>query len=59
MQVFLLKKFETCKWALWDEFLIDNAKANDAQLVTEKLKHVIGCSINQGPVSMPERRPTN
>ncbi|MGG0124037.1 hypothetical protein [Bacillus paranthracis] len=51
------QKFETCKWALWDEFLIDNAKANDAQLVTEKLKHVIGCSINQGPVSMPERRP--
>ncbi|PEO83578.1 hypothetical protein CN571_24795 [Bacillus pseudomycoides] len=45
-----------CKWALWDELLIDNAKANFSGIVAEKLKNIIGCSINQGPVNFPERR---
>ncbi|MBD5797378.1 hypothetical protein BHU24_22170 [Bacillus pseudomycoides] len=50
------QKFSMCKWALWDELLIDNAKANFSGIVAEKLKNIIGCSINQGPVNFPERR---
>lgn len=44
------------KWALWDEFLYDNAKANLAKIVTEKLTKLIKCSVNAGPVATPERR---
>lgn len=43
-------------WALWDEFLYDNAKANLAENVRTKLTQVVGCSVNAGPVKMPERR---
>lgn len=43
-------------WAVWDEFLYDNAKANLAKNVTDKLTQVVKCSINAGPVATPERR---
>lgn len=44
------------QWALWDEFLYDNAKANLAENVRNKLTQIVGCSVNAGPVKMPERR---
>lgn len=48
---------EETEWALWDEFYYDNAKANLAGIVIDRLTHIVGCSINAGPVNMPERRP--
>lgn len=45
------------QWALWNEFSYDNAKANLAKIVTNRLTEIVGCSINPGPVNMPERRP--
>lgn len=44
------------EWAIWDEFLYDNAKANLAINVREKLTQVVKCSVNAGPVATPERR---
>ncbi|XQY93688.1 hypothetical protein ACNRWW_09925 [Metabacillus sp. HB246100] len=44
-------------FGLWDEFCYDNAKANIAKNVKEKLVDLIGCSINMGPVGVPVRRP--
>jgi transposase InsO family protein len=49
--------FEEAKWALWDEFAYDNAKANLADRVREKLTSVVNCAVNAGPVETPERRP--
>ncbi|MCT4618772.1 MAG: hypothetical protein N4A62_05225 [Marinisporobacter sp.] len=49
-------KIPETKWALWNEFCYDNAKANLALIVREKLTQVVGCSVNAGPVKMPERR---
>lgn len=43
-------------WAVWDELLFDNAKANLANIVKDRLKRVIGCDVNAGPVNMPEYR---
>lgn len=45
------------KWGLWDEISYDNAKANLALHVQEKLTSIVNCSINAGPVATPERRP--
>ncbi|MEK3934442.1 hypothetical protein MKY41_03910 [Sporosarcina sp. FSL W7-1349] len=47
---------EAC-FGLWDEFCYDNAKANLAKIVKEKLVDLIGCSINMGPVAVPVQRP--
>jgi putative transposase len=44
------------EWALWDEFSYDNGKANLASIVTSRLTEIVGCSVNPGPVSTPERR---
>lgn len=44
------------KWALWDEFLYDNAKANLANNVTNALTNYIKCATNAGPVATPQRR---
>lgn len=44
-------------WALWEELLYDNAKANLAKRVIEKLSRIVGCAVNAGPVDTPERRP--
>lgn len=35
-------------FGLWDEFCYDNAKANIAKIVKEKLVEIIGCSLNFG-----------
>ncbi|WP_410720214.1 hypothetical protein [Brevibacillus sp. SIMBA_076] len=43
-------------WAVWDELLFDNAKANLANIVKDRLRRVIGCDVNAGPVNMPEYR---
>ncbi|HDX9577373.1 TPA: hypothetical protein ROX88_000865 [Bacillus pseudomycoides] len=47
---------EESRWALWDEFLYDNAKSNLASIVSDRLEHIVKCSVNAGPVDMPERR---
>ncbi|MDQ0914661.1 hypothetical protein [Paenibacillus sp. V4I5] len=50
-------KLKDCEWAVWEELSFDNGKANLANMVRDKLKHLIGCSVNAGPVSLPMRRP--
>jgi putative transposase len=45
------------EWALWDEFSLDNAKANLAKIVINQLTRIVGCGVNTGPVATPERRP--
>lgn len=47
---------EEAKWGLWDEFLYDNAKANLSNIVRDRLTQIVGCSVNAGPVGVPERR---
>ncbi len=44
------------EWALWDEFCYDNGKSNLAEIVNSRLKEIVGCHVNAGPVSTPERR---
>lgn len=44
------------QWAVWREFWMDNAKANLALNVKDKLTKTIGCFINAGPVKSPLRR---
>jgi len=44
------------EWAVWREFWMDNAKANLAKNVKDKLTKTIGCFINAGPVKSPLRR---
>lgn len=53
---FVSEVVSEAQWNLWEEFCYDNAKANLAHIVTTRLKHIIGCAINAGPVSTPERR---
>ncbi|PFH91404.1 hypothetical protein [Bacillus sp. AFS088145] len=48
--------FKECQWGVWEEFSYDNAKANLAQIVKDRLTNLIGCSVNAGPVNSPERR---
>lgn len=44
------------EYALWDELLYDNAKANLADRSRQKLSLVVGCGINAGQVDNPDRR---
>lgn len=44
-------------WAVWDELLYDNAKSHLSKEVEKCLKEIVGCSVNPGAVSSPERRP--
>ncbi len=44
------------QWAVWREFWMDNAKANLAKNVKDKLTKTVGCFINAGPVKSPLRR---
>lgn len=48
--------FPKMEWALWDEILFDNGKANLANQVRDRLKRVINCAVNAGPVALPTRR---
>lgn len=43
-------------WAVWDVICFDNAKSHLANLVKDRLKHLIGCMTNMGPVALPMRR---
>jgi putative transposase len=45
------------KYAIWDEICFDNAMAHLANKVKKKLKQIIGCAVNTGPVGTPTRRP--
>ena len=44
------------EWAVFEELSLDNAKANLAAPVIDKITSVLGCAINPGPVETPERR---
>lgn len=44
------------QWAVWREIWMDNAKANLAVNVKDKLTKTVGCFINAGPVRAPLRR---
>jgi putative transposase len=44
------------KWAVWRELKYDNAKANLAGMVQNRLTEVINCAVNPGPVKYPEAR---
>jgi putative transposase len=48
---------ENLSWVAFEEFSYDNAKANLAQKVLNKITRTTGASINPGPVETPERRP--
>jgi putative transposase len=48
--------FDEAKWAAWDEFALDNGKAHLSNLVLDRLTGVVGCTMNFGPVKLPERR---
>lgn len=43
-------------WALWDELLYDNGKANLANIVNDRLTQIVGCAVNADPVALPVRR---
>ncbi|MGC6588815.1 hypothetical protein ACPV3A_28200 [Paenibacillus sp. Dod16] len=47
---------EQAKWAVWDEFLVDNGQANLATIVKKTITEKVGAHMNPGPVEMPERR---
>lgn len=53
---FASSQFPEMEWALWDEFHLDNGKANLANQVRDRLKRTVGCAVNAGPVAMPMRR---
>jgi putative transposase len=44
------------KWAVWEEFCYDNAKAHLSKYIKDFLLDTLKCSINTGPVAMPEKR---
>lgn len=44
------------RWAIWDEFLYDNAMANLSKIVTKNLTQIVKCNVNAGPAATPERR---
>ncbi|MBP1931947.1 hypothetical protein [Ammoniphilus resinae] len=50
------ERFSDLEWALWDECLFDNGKANLAKQVKDRLNRIVGCSVNAGPVALPTRR---
>lgn len=47
---------EGTQWALWDEILYDQAKANLSLIVKDRLKQVIKCRVNPGKVGFPIKR---
>lgn len=49
--------FKECEWAVWEAISLDNAKSNLSNLVSDRLKNLISCAINPGPVGKPIRRP--
>ncbi|KMK76262.1 DDE-type integrase/transposase/recombinase [Alkalihalobacillus pseudalcaliphilus] len=44
------------RWALWDEFYYDNAKANLSKIVRDRLKKITNCRVNAGPIKSPLNR---
>ncbi|RCW40582.1 hypothetical protein [Paenibacillus prosopidis] len=47
---------ESASWAVWDVICFDNAKSHLASLVRDRMKNLIGCVTNLGPVALPMRR---
>lgn len=47
---------EQAKWAVWDEFLVDNGQANLATIVKKTITEKVGAHMNPGPIEMPEKR---
>jgi putative transposase len=44
------------EYALWDDLLYDNAKANLSDRTRQKLLDLVGCEINAGQIENPDRR---
>lgn len=49
-------ELDEAKWAVWSILKYDNAKANLANMVQNRLTELINCSVNPGPVAFPEAR---
>lgn len=50
------EQFPELQWSVWDVICFDNAKAHLANMVRDRLRVLIGCAINLGPVDRPMRR---
>lgn len=48
--------FPDLKWALWDEFKFDNAKAHLSAKTIKRLCSTVGCAPKAGPVGDPNER---
>ncbi|WP_010503835.1 hypothetical protein [Paenibacillus elgii] len=44
------------QWAVFDVICFDNAKSHLANLVKDRLRNLLGCTTNLGPVDLPMRR---
>ncbi|MBA2941059.1 hypothetical protein HZF08_22525 [Paenibacillus sp. CGMCC 1.16610] len=47
---------EKAQWALWNELLYDQAKANLAEIVKDRLKQTVRCTVNSGRIKSPVKR---
>ncbi|MDQ8739162.1 hypothetical protein [Paenibacillus sp. LHD-38] len=50
------ERFPQLEWSVWDVICFDNAKAHLADMVKDRLRNLIGCATNLGPVARPMRR---
>jgi len=48
--------FPEAQWAVFDVICFDNAKSHLASLVKDRLRQLLGCTTNLGPVDLPMRR---
>ncbi|BFT72311.1 hypothetical protein [Paenibacillus sp. P36] len=48
--------FPDLEWAVFDVICFDNAKSHLANLVKDRLRNLLGCTTNLGPVDLPMRR---
>lgn len=50
------ERYPELEWTVWDVICFDNAKAHLADMVKDRLRNLIGCATNLGPVARPMRR---
>ncbi|WP_164826768.1 hypothetical protein, partial [Paenibacillus alginolyticus] len=48
--------FPELEWSVFDVICFDNAKSHLANLVKDRLRNLLGCATNLGPVDLPMRR---
>lgn len=44
------------QWALWDELLYDQARANVSKIVKDRLRQIVKCQVNAGRIKYPMKR---